>query len=32
MGGTDIPDPAATYIDGVTRRYLNPFADLRATG
>jgi hypothetical protein len=27
VGGTDNPDPDATYIDGITHRYLNPFAD-----
>jgi hypothetical protein len=31
-GGTDNPDPDTTYIDGITHRYLDPFADLRATG
>ena len=28
MGGTDTPDPDATYIADITQRYLNPFADL----
>ena len=28
MGGTDNPDPDATYIADITQRYLNPFADL----
>jgi hypothetical protein len=32
IGGADNPDPDATYIDGITHRELNPFADLRATG
>jgi hypothetical protein len=32
MRGTDNRGPDATYIDGITHRYLNPLADLRATG
>jgi hypothetical protein len=28
MGGTDNPDPDATYIADITQRYLDPFSDL----
>jgi hypothetical protein len=28
MGGTNNPDPDATYIADITQRYLDPFADL----
>jgi hypothetical protein len=28
MGGTDNPDPDATYIADITQRYLDPFGDL----
>jgi hypothetical protein len=28
MGGTDNPDPDATYIADITQRYLDPFPDL----
>lgn len=28
MGGTDNPDPNATYIADITQRYLDPFSDL----
>ena len=28
MGGTDNPDPDATYIADITQRYLDPFDDL----
>jgi hypothetical protein len=28
MGGSDNPDPDATYNADITQRYLNPFADL----